>query len=183
MENAKKDRLNRDDWIDGALELMTSVGIEGVRIVPLAAKLGVTSGSFYWHFKNRQELLDAVICYWEVHMTDEAIEAARNVQLDPRRRIHGLMKQVMTEGMARYDLAIWHWAQCDEAAQTAFTRVLDKRFAFAAWMFSQAGFDEEEAKARGRLMVVYMMGESTLVPGNLKSRMELANQQFEILTS
>ena len=60
MENAKKDRLNRDDWIDGALELMTSVGIEGVRIVPLAAKLGVTSGSFYWHFKDRQDFMESL---------------------------------------------------------------------------------------------------------------------------
>jgi AcrR family transcriptional regulator len=183
MEKPRKDRLSSADWIDGALELMTYVGIDGVKIVPLAATLGVTSGSFYWHFKNRRELLDAVLAYWEKHMTDEAIEVARNVPLDPKARIHGLMQQVMNEGLARYDLAIWHWAECDETAQTVFKRVLDKRFAFAAWMFGQIGFDDEQAKVRGRMMVVYMMSESTLVPGTPESRKKQVDLQFEILTS
>ena len=57
MVAAKTKRLNREDWIRGALELLSTSGIEKVKIVPLAEKLGVTSGSFYWHFTNRRQLL------------------------------------------------------------------------------------------------------------------------------
>ena len=76
MVSGKPDRLGREDWIRAALELLVTAGVEGVKIVPLAERLGVTSGSFYWHFKNRRELHDALLEYWEREMTDAAMEAA-----------------------------------------------------------------------------------------------------------
>jgi hypothetical protein len=93
------------------------------------------------------------------------------------------MKQVMSAGLAKYDLAIWHWAQTDEAAQATFQRTLEKRFAFAAWMFKQAGFSKTQAEIRGRMMVVYMMGESSLVPGKPEKRKKQLRLKFEILTN
>ena len=183
MVTIKTKRLGRDDWIRGALELLSTAGVEKVKIVPLAARLGVTSGSFYWHFTNRRQLYNELLEYWEQEMTDNAIEQAKHFQGPPKERILLLMEQVMATGMARYDLAIWHWAQSDAAAQTVFQRTLDKRFAFAVWMFRQAGFGKVQAETRGRMMVVYMMGESTLIPdapGKRKKRMKL---KHEILTA
>ena len=182
MVNKKTERLSREDWIRGALEILVTVGVEGVKIVPLAKLLGVTSGSFYWHFKNRRELHDALLDYWEREMTDAAIEAAKRVEGPPKERIWHLMEQVMTAGLARLDLAFWHWGQSDEGAQTVFQRALDKRFAFAKWMFEQAGFSKTQAEARGRLMVVYMMGESTLIPDTPGKRKKLLRLKYEILT-
>lgn len=183
MVNDKTKRLSREDWLRGALELMSIAGVEGVRIVPLAERLGVTSGSFYWHFKNRRELHDALLNYWEREMTDAAIEAAKSFAGPPKERIWHLMQQVMASGMARYDLAIWHWAQSDTAAQTVFQSALDKRFAFAAWMFREAGFSASQAEARGHMMVVYMMGESTLIPDAPDKRKKLLRLKYEIMTT
>ena len=182
MVDGKAKRLSREDWIRGALELLTSNGMEGVKIVPLAEQLGVTSGSFYWHFKNRRELHDALLDYWGREMTDAAIEAATNYKGEPIERIWYLMEQVMATGMARYDLAIWHWAQSDMAVHAVFQRALDKRFAFAKWMFKKAGFSEAQAEARGRMMVVYMMGESTLLADAPGKRKKLLRLKYEILT-
>ena len=58
-----------------------------------------------------------------------------------------------------------------------------KRFSFAAWMFSEAGFSKEQAKIRGRMMVVYMMGESTLIHDAPDKRKKLLRLKFDILTS
>lgn len=182
MVSEKTKRLSRDDWIRGAFELLSTVGVKDVKIVPLAERLGVTSGSFYWHFKNRTELYDALLDYWEREMTDAAIEAAKSFEGPPKERIWRLMEQVMASGMARFDLAIWHWAQSDTSAQTVFQRTLDKRFAFASMMFRQAGFSKAQAEARGRLMVVYMMGESTLVPDPPDKRKKQLRLKYEILT-
>ena len=77
MTDKSLKRLSRKDWLHGALELLTVTGIEGVKIVPLAERLGVTSGSFYWHFKNRKELHEALLYFWEHEMTDIAIEVAK----------------------------------------------------------------------------------------------------------
>lgn len=181
MENSVKRRLGPDDWIRAAMDLLITAGIENVKIVPLASRLDVTSGSFYWHFKNRRELLDALLCYWERELTDSAIESAKNFEGPPKERIWSLMNQVMSNGLARFDLAIWHWAQNDPIVQKTFRTVMAKRFAFAKWMFEQAGFDKDQAKARGRMMVVYMMGESTLIPDTLKSRRNQLRLQYEIL--
>ena len=183
MGNGKNERLSREDWIRGALELLSTVGVEGVKIVPLAERLGVTSGSFYWHFKNRRELHDALLDYWEREMTDAAIEAAKSFEGTPKERIWLLMEQVMDAGMASFDLAIWHWAQSDTAVQTVFQRTLDKRFTFARWMFVEAGFSNIQAEARGRLMVVYLMGESTLIPDAPGKRKKWLRLKYEILTN
>ena len=183
MVLAKTKRLKREDWLDGALKILCAKGMDGVKIVPLAEQLGVTSGSFYWHFKNRKELYEALLFYWEKEMTDAPIETARSFKGSPKKRIWFLMVQVMRSGMARCDLAFWQWAQHDATAQKVFKRVLDKRFTFAAWMFEQAGFSKAEAESRGRMMVVYMMGESTLIPGSLSRRKNNLKKQHEILTN
>ena len=181
MEAEKNTRLSREDWILAALELITREGVEGVKIVPLAERLGVTSGSFYWHFKNRRELYDALLEYWEEELTDAAMAEAKQFEGSPQDRIWNLMEQVMEAGLARYDLAIWHWAQTDVKAQTIFKRTIGKRFEFSKWLFRQAGFSDTQAEARGRMMAVYMMGESTLIPDPPDKRKQRLRMKFEIL--
>jgi AcrR family transcriptional regulator len=175
-------RLGRDDWLSAALN-MCDLGIDQVKIAPLAERMGVTTGSFYWHFSNRQELLDALLAYWEREMTDMAIVKAREANTTPEERILLLMETVMVGNMARYDLPIWAWAQSDDNARRVFKRALKKRFTFAAWLFEEAGFSIEQAKTRGRLMVTYMMGESTLVADSLSKDKKLLRLKHAILMS
>lgn len=181
VEKTKK-RLDRDDWLRAALTLCES-GIESVKVAPLARDLGVTTGSFYWHFKNRQELLEALLEFWERELTNKAIAVARQHAGPPRDRILFLMETVMVEGLARYDLPIWHWAQVDTQAGIVFRRGLRKRLKFARWMFEESGFSAEQAKTRGRMMVILLMGESTLIPGFMTERKEFLKQKHAILTS
>ena len=181
--NNKSKQLTQNDWLYAALEILSTYGVESVKIVPLAKKLGVTSGSFYWHFSDRPALYDALLDYWEREMTDKAIEAAKDYEGSPRDRIWALMEQVMDSGMAKYDLAIWHWAQSYAKAQEVFSRTVEKRFSFATWMFEQVGFDKIQAESRGRMMVVYMMGESTLLSGDPRDRKGFLKLEHEILTT
>ena len=178
-----RERLSRDDWLQAALQTMRSAGIDGVKVAPLAVQLGVTTGSFYWHFRNRGELLDELLGYWERTRTDMAIEEAKRFEGSPNDRILFLMKQVMAGDLAGYDLPIWLWAQSDEVAGRAFQRALKKRFAFCAWMFRQAGFSKRQAENRGRMMVVYLMGESTLIPESESGQADSIRQKHEILTA
>lgn len=182
MVGARAKRLTRNDWLKAGLDLCEK-GIDAVKVAPLAADMGVTTGSFYWHFKNRRELLDALLDYWEREMTDAAIKVARGYEGSPTDRILDLMEGVMTEKLARYDLAIWHWARSDSKARRVFNRVVKKRFEFAAWMFAEAGFSKEQAEIRGRMMVVYMMGESTLVPDSMARRKESLKLNRAVLTA
>jgi len=167
MENSKRTRngqqLSRDDWLRAALETVRSAGVDGVKVAPLATRMGVTTGSFYWHFKNRRELLELLLDYWEWATTDIAIEEATCFEGPPEDRILLVMQRVMEGDLAGYDLPIWLWAQSDAGARKVFERALKKRFAFATSLFREAGFSRREAENRARMMVVYMMGESNLV--------------------
>ena len=182
MEAEKAKQLTRDDWLDHALQLSLQ-GIDQVRVAPLAKSMGVTTGSFYWHFKNRRELLDGLLDYWEREMTDTAISQARQFGGSPTDRILQLMQAVMDNNMARYDLAFWAWSQSDDQVSQHFKRVLQKRFDFAAWMFEQAGFKPAQARIRGRLMVTYMMGESTLVQDAEARSHDAIRQKHALLTA
>lgn len=160
MEKKTKRRLGREDWVREALEVLQERGVDGVKIVVIAEQMGVTSGSFYWHFKGLQDLLDCLLDYWERGLTDAVIEVAKAYGGPPEDRILNLMLQVIEEDAATYDHAISVWARRDPATNAVFERTLRKRFDFAAWMFKQCGFSNRQAAVRGRLMVAYLMGES-----------------------
>ena len=58
-------RLSADDWANAALDLIAEQGVASVAVEPLARRLGVTKGSFYWHFPSREALLVAALERWE----------------------------------------------------------------------------------------------------------------------
>jgi AcrR family transcriptional regulator len=158
MDKQTRQRLSREDWVREALGVLQERGADGVKIVVIAERMGVTSGSFYWHFKDLQDLLDCLLDYWEHELTDAIIELAKSFGGPPKDRILNLMLQVVEEDAAAYDHAILVWARKDPAANEVFSRTLRKRFDFARWMFKQCGFSDWQAKIRGRLMVAYLMG-------------------------
>jgi AcrR family transcriptional regulator len=160
MEKRTRQRLSREDWVREALGVLQERGADGVKIVVIAERMGVTSGSFYWHFKDLQDLLNCLLDYWEHELTDAIIELAKSFGGPPKDRILNLMLQVVEEDAAAHNHAILVWARKDPAANEVFSRTLRKRFDFARWMFKQCGFSDWQAKIRGRLMVAYLMGES-----------------------
>lgn len=64
----------RAQWVAAGLESLRQGGVGAVRVERLAARLGITKGSFYWHFRNRGDLLDALLEYWAREMTDAEFE-------------------------------------------------------------------------------------------------------------
>jgi len=181
MEDKKKRRLSREDWLKAALDLSVA-GVEKVKVAPLAAKLGVTTGSFYWHFKSRRELLDSLLKYWEHEKTDLAVERTREFEGSPLDRVYFLLNEIIGGNLPGYDLPIWAWAQWDSKAETVFTRVVRKRLSFVSSLFRDAGFTREQAEVRARLMVVYLMGEANLLPKSIAKREELVKVKYAVLT-
>src|SRR5215203_785743 len=88
--------LQAEDWVRAAYSAMTEGGIEAVAVEPLARKLGVTKGSFYWHFEDRKALLEATLGRWEKEFTEARIAAARQ-GADPRVRLIRLGEEVFGE--------------------------------------------------------------------------------------
>ncbi|MEO6264178.1 MAG: helix-turn-helix domain-containing protein, partial [Luteimonas sp.] len=86
-------RLSADDWAQAALDLIAEQGVAAVAVEPLARRLGVTKGSFYWHFPSRDALLQAALERWE-KVEQETVFGQLEAVPDPRERLHALFQLV-----------------------------------------------------------------------------------------
>ena len=114
-----RNQLQRFDWLLKALEIFVSEGIDAVRITRLADELGVTRGSFYWHFGNRDDLINALVDYWRDKNTHAIVDAVENAQSlgDGIFRFFGTC---LDPGLfdPRLDLAIREWSRRAENIRT-----------------------------------------------------------------
>ncbi|MGI9374025.1 MAG: TetR/AcrR family transcriptional regulator [Hyphomicrobiales bacterium] len=181
MNVASPKRLSRENWLNAAIRELEEHGIDGVKVVVLAKKLGSTSGSFYWHFKNQPALMAALLEYWEETLTNQFITRSKAFEGSPEERILSLMISVMEQDAASLDHAISVWARRDAKVKEIFERTIQKRIDHATWMFKKVGFSRRQAAIRGRLMVAYLMGESSTMLKSNRRWKSIVKEEFEVL--
>lgn len=159
-QNNQNQRLTRESWLSCAFKTLYEEGIDQVRVERLAKKLNVTKGSFYWHFKNRTELLDALIEYWNDEMTNSVLENARMFHGDPQERIFHTLEDIISNERTRYDPVVRAWANHDPRANKYVEKVDKLRLNFLIELFEDAGFDAEDSEVRARMMYYYVLGEA-----------------------
>ena len=102
-------RTPRSAWVDAALKAVAAGGPDAIRVETLAVSLGVTKGGFYWHFANRQALLDEMLDTWERMSIDEVIATVETESGDPRARLGRLFALASSSHLlSNTDLAIRH---------------------------------------------------------------------------
>src|SRR5918998_6119560 len=95
VPESKNTRLSRKDWIEAALAAIAEGGVAAVAVEPLAARLGATKGSFYWHFANRDALLQAALAQWEEQTTTVVISEIKSGPDEPIDRLRRLVSRVI----------------------------------------------------------------------------------------
>lgn len=89
--------LTRADWTATALDALARDGLRAVAVEPLAERLGATKGSFYWHFRDRNALLEAAVAQWERSATDDRLRELEAIA-DPRARQAALLADLTGTG-------------------------------------------------------------------------------------
>ncbi|MFJ1707422.1 TetR/AcrR family transcriptional regulator [Kitasatospora sp. NPDC088346] len=142
-----KGKVCRDDWTMAALRALARGGVAAVAVDGLARELGVTRGSFYWHFDNREALLVAALEAWELHATTEVVASVRTLE-DPVARARALFG----EALGSEEIAGLEPALAAETGQPAVAevvaRVIETRIAFLAEVFTDLGLDRPTARHR-----------------------------------
>jgi AcrR family transcriptional regulator len=137
-------RLSAADWETAALDALAEHGLPGVAIEPLARRLGVTKGSFYWHFADREALLAAALSHWEKSHTERVIEAVAEVR-DPRARLSQLIGRVLAGGRSdRIHLALA--TATHPLVRETLARVTHRRLEYLASCYRELGQPPREAK-------------------------------------
>ena len=182
MKDANPERLSRDDWIDAGLDSLKAGGIEAVRVERLARTLGVSKGSFYWHFRDRAALTRAMLDAWEHQSTDAVIAFSRTTCRDPRARLRQVL-EIVAERDARIDRAIRGWAGADADVAEKVAAVDRRRLEFLRGVFREMGFGDPHARARARLVYTSMIGDhAVLERASSSERKLLAEVTYALLT-
>lgn len=154
-------QTDRDTWLRAATQTLADSGVDGVKVESLARQLGLTKGSFYWHFKDRRALLDALLEHWRAGRIDDITQ---RTQCAPGHEIAQLHHVIDTYSLARnqrgmrVELAIRDWARHDAAAQSVIDAVDAVRLDCASALFVAAGHGADEAASRSLLLYAYVFG-------------------------
>ncbi len=146
-------RLSKEDWVQGAFEVLVGKGIDQVKISPLATALKVTKGSFYWHFKDRRALLDAMLDAWYQQKTLDVITLVDATDTEPAARLLALMQSsIMARAGNILEAAIRSWARNDTAVNKKVGKIDAERIDYVKSLLLQMGFDQRSALSRARVV-------------------------------
>ena len=170
-------RLCAADWERGALEMIAQEGVGALAVEALARRLGVTKGSFYWHFKNRETLLQAALNRWEADDDAELQHHIGTAGDAPRRRLGALFRWVSGEAQAHRIYAALLQALDHPLVRPTMMRVSQRRMDFLETAFREAGLDPGAARHRARLTYAAYVGFLQL---NLTLELpHLSHEQYE----
>ena len=157
-EDSGRTSLTPQDWVAAATEMLVDQGIDAVRVDTLARRMGVTRGSFYWHFRDREDLLRAVLEAWRLVST-ENLTARLEKGGDARTQLRDVLSLPFrgrsASRAARIELAIRAWARRDAMARRYLDESDASRIAYISQIFSSMGFPAGEA--RHRAVMAYSM--------------------------
>ncbi len=144
--------LSREAWVKAASRLIAQEGVQAVAVEPLALVLGVTKGSFYWHFKTRDELIHAALEAWEQDQSADVVSRYGGIA-DPRRRLRVLLFAAFEDLENGKFFAALAVSSEDPRVQPYLRRATERRLAFGIEAFQALGLSE--AEARGRALLAY----------------------------
>lgn len=152
-----RQNLTAEAWANAALEAIASGGLDAVAVEPLARKLKVTKGSFYWHFTNRGELIRAALALWEKNETVDILARIEPTS-DPYERIVNVFKQANASYRAgRLYLAIAS-GEDHPVVSEYVRRVSESRMNYLRDCYRDLGFSESRAQHWARFAYATFMG-------------------------
>lgn len=156
-QKMEKSRLSADDWAIAALDVIAEQGLAAVAVEPLARRLGVTKGSFYWHFPSREALLVAALERWE-KTEQETVFGQLEAVSDPRARLQALFRLVAHELKPHVIYSELLKALDHPVVKPVLGRVSERRLDYLTATYRQAGLGRIDAQNRARLLYAAYVG-------------------------
>lgn len=154
------ERLDPQVWVAAARAALIEGGIARVKVAPLAQKLGVTTGSFYWHFQDLPALHAAMLADWESTNTEPMFAAVARSPASARAQLQALVDLWVSESgySPLWDAAVRDWARVSREVESSVRRVDDRRLELLHSVFKRAGYADPEALVRARITYFHQVG-------------------------
>ena len=172
-KQAKKKRVSKADWLEKALDVLEVDGINEVKIERLARELNISKSGFYWHFKDRKDLIRTMIEYWGEEFTSVVTSNNAILNASPKERIYLAMKMILEINLTRLELPMRFSAEKDPIAWELLNRVYQIRLNFFRSALSEMGFEGEDLEMRIHLLTCYHTWEGVMfrdLPNNSRAK-------------
>jgi len=153
---AKALPLQPNDWILAALARLSALGVDAVRIEVLARDLRVSKGSFYWHFRDRQDLLDNVLAHWEQGAL--AGFAVDDTTAGAARRWASIVQATADPTRIRLEASVRSWARRDAGVARRVAVVEQKKAAVIASVLKDIGFAGPASETWSEVALLLCLG-------------------------
>lgn len=169
--------FSRDEWLTAARNALIKGGIDQVKVERLSKQVNVARSSFYWYFRSREDLLDALLDHWEATNTGPLLRAIDAAIADGPRGITRVTQLWIEERefSPTYDAAVRSWARENAKAAGVLRTVDNKRMAAFVRLMEAYGHKGDEALVRARIVYFHQVGYYTLdIHETVAERMRLA---------
>jgi AcrR family transcriptional regulator len=158
--NARGWRGTPDLWLDAAYDILVEGGVEAVKVMPLAERLGLSRTSFYWHFTDREALLAGLVARWEAKNTANLVARCEAPAATISEAMLNLIDCWVDPALfdSRLEFAMRTWALTDPAVAAAMTRADEARIAALTALFLRFGYPATEADTRARTLYLTQVG-------------------------
>lgn len=149
------DQLSAQDWLDQGLRTLARNGFTALKAEPLAKAMGVSRGSFYWHFADIGAFHAAILARWREVAAEQiiaAVEAAGSE--DPL----AVLLRVTFGAKLSLEKAVRSWAAHDPTARAAVQAIDRRRLGYIERLLKQAGLSGDAARARAQILYWTFLG-------------------------
>jgi AcrR family transcriptional regulator len=150
------EQLSAQDWLDQGLKTLAARGFTALKAEPLAKAMGVSRGSFYWHFADIGAFHAAILKHWREVAAEQIIANLETASGDEN-PLHLLLRQAFS-GKLALERAVRNWAMFDAAARNAVQAIDRRRLEYLEGLFGGAGFPHEAAAARAQILYWAFIG-------------------------
>lgn len=154
--------VSKAEWLEAGLQALSNRGVAALTVEGLAKSLGIAKAGFYWHFKNRDDLLRQLLDHWTHEITEVITANPEILALKPKLRLIRTAEIIHDYELTRYEIAIRQWALQDGEAARAVKKSNRLRLDFIRTAFSELGYKGEDLEIRTMLFACYHSWEASM---------------------
>ena len=165
------DQLSATDWLNHGLKTLAQEGFTALKAVPLAKSIGVSRGSFYWHFADIEAFHGELLRLWR-DIAAERIIADVDAASEKDNALQILLDRVFGEQRA-LENAVRRWAAVDPAARAAVQAIDRRRVSYVEGLLRAAGVADDAARTRAQILywtyLGFALSDRALPPAQLRA--------------
>jgi AcrR family transcriptional regulator len=171
MKPRAKPRLSKADWFLAGLESLAKHGPDNLKASKMACNLGVTTGSFYWHFGSFADFRTELPLYWRDSIVVGLIRTAKERAREPAGILPELRNLILASGAHRYDTGMRAWGRTDPLVRKAVEAADEVRAKFLVETFCGTGMTEHDARDRAQLIGAAWRGSPDLADPDFRMKL------------